>query len=109
MKKKMFINVGGRSLPMRVTMGAMLRFKRATGHDVKNLRSDDIEEVITFIWCCVVSACKADGLPDIPDLETFADAIGPDDLQEMYGALGVDAEMSKKTAPPAEATPTEAV
>ncbi len=108
MKKKMQIRVGSRTLPMRVTMGAMLRFKRVTGHDVKELRSDDIEEVITFIWCCIVSACKADGITDIPDLETFADAIEPDDLQEMYGALGVDAEVTKKTAPPTEATPTEA-
>lgn len=103
-KPRPYITIGGRSLPMRVTMGAMLRFKRTTGHDVKEMRSDDIEEVITFLWCCVVSACHADGVDDIPDLETFADLLGPDDLQAFYALIGVDAQVEKKT--PTAMTPT---
>ncbi len=56
------INVGGRELPCRVTMGAMLRFKRETGRDVSGMSSDDVSDLVTFMWCCVVSACRADGV-----------------------------------------------
>lgn len=41
-KKINRINVGGRELPCRVTMGAMVRFKRETGKDARQFKADDL-------------------------------------------------------------------
>lgn len=54
------INVGGRELPCRVTMGAMLRFKRETGRDVSGMSSGDISDLITFLCG---AACRAPARP----------------------------------------------
>lgn len=78
------INVGGRDLPCRVTMGAMLRFKRETGRDVSEMSSGDISDLITFMWCCVSSACVADGTEFGLTLEEFADRMDPESLGRFY-------------------------
>lgn len=105
---KKYINVGGRQLPFRVTMGAMLRFKQQTGHDVRELRGEDISDAVTFLWCCVVSASKADGITDIPSLEEFADLLEPADMEAFYGTMTMSAGEVKKTTPPAGTATTEA-
>lgn len=78
------INVGGRELPCRVTMGAMLRFKRETGRDVSEMSSGDISDLITFMWCCVSSACVADGTEFGLTMEEFADRVDPKSLGRFY-------------------------
>lgn len=103
---KRYVSVGGRQLPFRVTMGAMLRFKQQTGHDVRELRGEDISDAVTFLWCCVVSASKADGISDIPSLEEFADLLEPSDMEAFYGTMS--AGEVKKMMPPAEPTTAEA-
>lgn len=45
--------------PSRVTMGAMIDFKRETGKDVNEIGAD-IEQLTMFMYCCVRSACRAD-------------------------------------------------
>ena len=56
------IEINGKEYPCRVTMGAMLRFKRETGHDVSKMDPTDVAELVTLLWCCIVSASKADGV-----------------------------------------------
>lgn len=87
------INVGGRELPCRVTMGAMLRFKRETGRDVSGMSSDDVSDLVTFMWCCVVSACRADGVEMDLTLDEFADRLDPSGISEFYE----DSQASKKS------------
>ena len=95
MKKQILkLTVGGKEYPCRVTMGAMVRFKRATGKDVSQLNQSDIGELVQFIYCCVQSACKADDVAFDTDFETFADSLEPDSLNTFYAQVG-DAE--KKT------------
>nr|DAU40733.1 MAG TPA: tail assembly chaperone protein [Caudoviricetes sp.] len=94
MKQLQKLKVGGREYPCRVTMGAMVRFKRATGKDVNQLNQSDISELVQFIYCCVQSACKADDVAFDVDFETFADQLEPDSLNSFYAQMG-DAE--KKT------------
>ncbi|MCM1518961.1 MAG: hypothetical protein NC117_09995 [Pseudoflavonifractor sp.] len=106
-KKLNRIKVGGRELPCRVTMGAMVRFKRETGKDARQFSADDLEEVITFLWCCVVSSCRADKISDPPALDDFADLLEPTDLEAFYSSMGADVEV-KKTTPPAAMSTTEA-
>ena len=94
------IKINGRSLPVRVTMGALLRFKRATGREVQQI-GNDLEQVVTFMHCCVASACRADGIPFELDMETFADHLCTDDVnafvQVMTGQTSAgEAEGGKK-------------
>lgn len=75
------IVINGKSYPCRVTMGAMLRYKRETGKEVGELTQDDVSGLVTFMWCCVKSACAADGVAMDLDLEAFADALTPEDVE----------------------------
>lgn len=72
----MKVNVGGTELPCRVTMGAMLRYKRETGHDISEI-SEQLTDVVTWLWCCVASACAADGVEFGYSLQDFADRVEP--------------------------------
>ena len=78
--KEIYLELGGKQLPCRPTMGAMLRFKKETGRDAMTITNDDLEGNITFLWCCIVSACKHDGKEFDMSLMDFADAVGLDDV-----------------------------
>ncbi len=89
------INVGGRELPCRVTMGAMLRFRRETGRDVSGMTSDDVSDLVTFMWCCAASACNADGVEFGLTLEEFADRLDPSGISEFYEDSRAEASKKK--------------
>ena len=80
------ITIYGKKLPIRMTMGAILRFKRMTGKDMEEI-GNDVTLVVTFMYCCVASACNADGVELNMDLDKFADGIGMDDLNGFTEAL----------------------
>lgn len=85
--KKVEIVVNGKAYPCRQTMGAMLRFKRETGKEVTEMDSNGFSDICTFLWCCVVSACKCDGVDFNMSLLEFADGISPEDLAEWNKAV----------------------
>lgn len=95
------ITINGKGYPCRVTMGAMLRYKRATGQDVSRMDSDDTAALVTFLWCCVSSACNADGVEFPYTLDDFADRLDPEGVtafyQDMEAAAGKDNGNEKKT------------
>lgn len=74
------IELNGKEYPFRITMGAMLRFKRECGKDVSELEQTDIEGLLKFMWCCVKSACSADEVEFGLTFEQFADRIDPGTL-----------------------------
>ncbi len=78
------IVIGGRELPCRITMGAMLRFKRETGKDVSKMNPDETSDMITFMWACTASACNADRVEFGMSLEEFADRLDPAELNTFY-------------------------
>ena len=91
---KVEITVNGVAYPCRQTMGAMLRFKRETGKEVTEIRGD-ISDYCTYLWCCVCSASKHDGLDFDLSLMDFADSISPEDIQAWTATLnegGAEAE-----------------
>lgn len=90
--------IGGKEYPCRVTMGAMIHYKRDTGVDVSKLDTTDIESMVRFIWHCVRSACKADGIEFDLDFDEFADRLDPETLNRFYGEMAVEADEQKKTA-----------
>lgn len=98
------VTTHGKTYPSRVTMGALVRFKRITGKDVSQITGQDIAELAQFMYCCVESACKADDVPFDMDFETFADGISLEDFtafQEQQltseGNDGKKKELKKKT------------
>ena len=64
--------MAGKEYPCRQTMGAMLRFKRETGREVTDM-TDGVSDLCTYLYCCVVSACMADGVEFGMGLTEFAD------------------------------------
>lgn len=78
-------------------MGAMLRFKRETGHDVSRMLADDVSDMVAFLWCCIVSASKADGTPFDMPLMDFADMLDPDSIKAFYDGMDGSIPDEKKT------------
>ena len=91
------IEINGKKYPMRMTMGAILRFKNMTGHepDQKHL-TGNIEETVIFVYCVIKSACNAEKVAfDIPK-EDFADMLSPDEFTQISAKLTVDPAPSPK-------------
>lgn len=80
--KKVEIKIGNEVFPCRQTMGAMLRFKQETGREVTEIDATSFTDICTFLWCCIVSASKADGKKFKLSLMDFADSVSPEDMNE---------------------------
>ena len=93
--RKVEITINGKSYPCRQTMGAMLRFKRETGKEVTDMDGGSLTDICTFLWCCIVSACKADGIPFDMSLMEFADAVSPDDISQWTKSVNEGVEDSE--------------
>lgn len=91
--KKVVIN--GTEYPFRTTMGAMLRFKREHGIDLGELEQTDVEGLLKFMWCCIKSACSADGVEFNLSFDEFADCITPEAFGDLCAELNGDNQ--KKT------------
>lgn len=92
------IVIGKKEYPCRITLGAMLRFQRETGKDVQKMDGNNTIEMATFLWCCVVSACTADGIEFGMSLEEFADRIDSKNVTEFYQAIGSQKKKEEKAA-----------
>lgn len=84
--KKIEITINGKAYPCRQTMGAMLRFKRETGREITDT-DGGLSDMCAYLWCCVASASKADGVEFGMTLIDFADSISPEDLQAWAAAV----------------------
>lgn len=91
------ITIYGKKLPMRMTMGAMLRFKRMTGKDVEEIGSD-VALLVTFMYCCVASACNADNVEFGMDLDKFADGMSVEDMNGFAETLTAAPDEKKSQA-----------
>lgn len=85
--KKIEITINGRHYPCRVTMGAMLLFKRETGREATELDGGALSDLITFVWCCAKSASRAEGVDFQLSLDEFADSISAEDAGEVFRSL----------------------
>ena len=89
MKTAINIQVGDRTYPFRMTLGAMLRFKRATGKDLARdeLDTGNIEEVAQLLYACLASASVADKVPFSLTFDEFCDNLSADDMFAMQDLL----------------------
>lgn len=90
------IKINGKEYPCRVTMGAMLRFKQETGKDVAKMSQEDVADLIVLLWCCVMSASKADGVKFGMSLMDFADQLTPDILTDFSTSMGGESDAAEK-------------
>ena len=90
------IKIKGQEYPCRVTMGAMVRFKRESGKDISEVNQTDIDLMLMFVWCCVKSACNSDGVEFDIAFDRFVDMLEPEDFTEFFG--DVQEATQKKTA-----------
>ena len=96
-KKVTQITLAGKTYPYRITMGAFVRFKNATGRDVSTLAKDDVTDNLRFVHCCILSACKADGVEFPYDFEDFADLLSPEDMGALFaGMAGAEGDADEK-------------
>lgn len=82
--------------PCRQTMGAFLRFKRETGREATEI-TNDLTDLLTFLYCCAASASAADGIEFNFTLEEFADRISPDELNQWTAAMQAEAAEAEAT------------
>lgn len=99
--KQITITYGGKEYPCRQTMGAMLRFKRETGKEATEIKADSLSDLVTFLYCCVVSECSHQKIPFGFTLQDFADGVTLPDLnawaaQIMQSGDGEGADPVKK-------------
>ena len=88
--EKIEITINGKAYPCRQTMGAMLRFKRETGKEVTDIKSDEFSDLVTWLWCCVVSACSHDHIAFDMALMEFADALDPEQMAAWAESIGTE-------------------
>lgn len=93
---KTLIKVGGRELPCRLTMGAMLLYRQNTGEDVSQLTDTDVEKMLWLMWCCTKSACHADGVEFQMDFELFCDSLTPEDMKRWNETMARISEENEK-------------
>lgn len=91
---KIEITVNGKRYPCRPTMGAMLRFKKETGREITDIQEGSFSDICTYLWCCIVSACKHDGIDFNLPLMDFADSISPEDMADWNKAVQGEAQPS---------------
>ena len=89
------LTVGSEKYPCRITTGAMIRFKNQFGRDISAIDSEDIEQSTFFVYACVKSSCKRDGVDFDMSFEDFADNLLPEDLAEFFTETA--SEVQKKT------------
>lgn len=91
---KIEVTINGKAYPCRQTMGAMLRFKQETGKEVTDI-DGGLSDMCTFLWCCVVSACKADGVEFGMSLLDFADSLTPEEMEDWSKSVSSVSEESE--------------
>lgn len=89
--EKIEVTINGKAYPCRQTMGAMLRFKQETGKEVTDIDAG-LSDMCTFLWCCVVSACKADGVEFGMSLLDFADSLTPEEMEDWSKSVSEESE-----------------
>lgn len=78
--KTTYIEYEGNKLPMRATMGALKEYEKQTGKSSGEIDLQNPVLASTFIYCCIQSACRKDGVPFGVTLDDFLDAVDADTI-----------------------------
>lgn len=91
------VEINGVGYPFRLTIGAMVAYKRDTGEDFSKFNGEDMEKMLHIIFHGIRSACKADSV-EFPyqSPEEIADFIDMERITDLFDAQGVDADDGSK-------------
>lgn len=93
------IEIKGVMYPARLTIGAMVQYKRATGEDFTQFKGDDMEKLAMIIFYAARSACKVDGVlfpyENPEEIMDYLDMESATALLDM-GVQGNEGEAEKK-------------
>ncbi len=89
------VTIDGKEYPIKMTMGAMLRFKKETGKEI-NDGNMGLTDNATLIWCCIKSACAHEKVKFDISLMDFADSIDVNDIEPVVQALYRSAQGDSK-------------
>ena len=89
------IKIQGTEYPVRLTIGAMVQYKRETGEDFSQFKGDDMEKLGIVVFHAIRSACKAEGTSfPYNSPEEIIDHI---DMEQAVSLLGVGASTDTGT------------
>lgn len=94
------ITFNGKQYPCRMTMGALRRYKQIEGEDISRI-GNDVAKVGTLLFCCIKSACTADGIAFDYEIEDFADMVTVQQVGEFATVLSGEPEGKGKKKPKA--------
>ena len=91
------VAIKGKSYPFRLTIGAMVAYKRDIGEDFSKFNGEDMEKMLHIIFYGIRSACKADSI-EFPyqSPEEIADFIDMERIADLFDAKGVDEDDGSK-------------
>ena len=92
------IAVKGKEYPCRITMGAMRRFRQMTGRDINTMKETELDDILSFMYWCIVSTCNADDVAFDMDYDLFCDNLEPDSFAAFSAAQQADEGKRKKKA-----------
>lgn len=90
------ITFDGKEYPIKMTMGAMLRYEQETGKKANEVGNGVVENTV-LLWCCIKSACAHDKIAFDVSIMDFADNITPDDFRDMTLALSAGSSSDAST------------
>lgn len=82
------ITIKGREYPFRITIGAMVAYKRETGEDISSFKGDDMEKLGLLVFYSLRSACRACSI-DFP-FASADDILDYIDMQEAAALLDLE-------------------
>lgn len=91
------VKINGKDYPFRLTIGAMVAYKRDTGEDFSKFNGEDMEKMLHIIFYGIKSACKADSVEfpyQSPD--EIADYIDMGQIGDLFEPQSVDADDGSK-------------
>lgn len=85
---KFSVTIDNKEYPIKMTMGALIRFKQETGKDIQSIgENSTFEDNLALVWCSIKSACNHDHVPFDMSLMDFADSVNIADVETIVNAL----------------------
>ncbi len=98
-KNNLTVNIDDEVYPIRLTMGAIVRFKQETGKELAE--AEGSVDNATLIWCCIKSACNREKKAFDYSLMDFVDNIDVDEIdgitRVLFSLFGVEGQNQEGT------------
>ena len=92
------VTINGVGYPFRLTLGAMLAYKRETGEDFSKFNGEDMEKMLCILFNGIKSACRAEEIASpYQSAEEIADYVDMEQIGKLFASQGVaDGDDAKK-------------